>query len=148
MFIFIIDLSFYLHDSTYAHSTPANHQPPNHHHHSAHLHLGEVEVGPAPALEERARVVEEEEAKVEEAAGDGRAVDEDVLLPEVPPARADDHHRAAALLQAVRLAVGGKGERAADGGREVGLPADEVVPGRAVGVLEVCVGCGAGWVGG
>lgn len=91
--------------------------------------------------------MEEEKAKVEEPTRDGRAVDQHVLLPEVPPARADDHHRTAALLQAVRLAAGGEGERAADRGREVGLPADEVVPGRAVRVLEVCGGGWGGWRG-
>ena len=54
------------------------------------LHLGQVEVGAGAAGEELFGVVEEVEAEVEEAAGHGFAVDEDVALFEVPAAGADE----------------------------------------------------------
>ena len=52
------------------------------------LQLGQVEVGPAAALQQLAGVVEEVEAEVEQPAGHGLAVDQHVLLDQVPAARA------------------------------------------------------------
>src|SRR5580693_6596158 len=53
------------------------------------LHLGQVEVRTRAACEQLFCVVEEVEAEVEDGAGHGLAVDEDMALFEVPSARAD-----------------------------------------------------------
>ncbi len=67
------------------------------------LHLGQVEVGTRPASELLSRVVEEEEAEVEEAARDGLAVDGHVPLDEVPAAGPHEQDRDL-VLQRVLLA--------------------------------------------
>ena len=51
------------------------------------LHFGEVEVGAGASLQERFNVVEEVQTKIEDPAGNRLAVDEHMLLLEMPAAR-------------------------------------------------------------
>ena len=78
------------------------------------------------------------EAEVEERAGHGFAVDQDVTLFEVPAARADEEDRGRVdefvTLFGRRVFVG---DGAADCVAQVELAIDEVVPGGRGGVLEV-----------
>ena len=57
------------------------------------LELGQIEVRAAAGVEEPAGVVEEVEAEVAERAGDRFAVDQQVLLGQMPAARADEQRR-------------------------------------------------------
>ena len=99
------------------------------------LHLGQVEVRAGAALDQLGRVVEEVEAKVEQAAGYGLAVDGEVLLVEVPAAGAADERRQAAVgAQAVPFVALLEVDLAADGVVEVELAVDHVVPCRGSGV--------------
>jgi hypothetical protein len=104
------------------------------------LHLRQVEVRARAAREQLLRVMEEVQREVENSAGDRLAVDGDVLLVQVPAARARDEHsglvlKAVQLLAGVRPAL--EADRAAHRIAQVDLPVDHVVPRRAVGVLEV-----------
>ena len=67
------------------------------------LHLRQVEVRPAAAREQLLRVVEEVQREIEDRAGHRLAVDRDVLLVQVPAARARDQHRGL-VVQPVLLA--------------------------------------------
>ena len=90
------------------------------------LHLGQVEVGPRPAVELGPGAVEEVEAEVEQASGHPLAVDQQVLLGEVP-ATGSDHDRREVVLELVFLAVGvGEGQGARDGVPEVQLALNQV----------------------
>ncbi len=102
------------------------------------LELREVVAGPRPLGEEPLSAVKEVEAEVEEAPRAGLAVDEEVLLEEVPAARPHDEDRGL-LVQPVLLAgLGGAVvDRPVDGVAEVPLPFDAVRPRRRVRVLEV-----------
>ncbi len=102
------------------------------------LDLGEIEVRAGAAGHELVRVVEEVEAEVEEGAGHGFAVDDDVALFEVPAARADEEH-GGVVDEGVVLVGGGvvEGDGAADGVDEVELAVEEVLPGGRGGVFEV-----------
>ncbi len=101
------------------------------------LHLREVEVGPAAALEQLEGVVEEVEAEVEERPGHGLTVDDQMLLGQVPAARADQQRRDL-VVEPVLGAVGrGELDRPRDRVGEVELAGDHVRPQRRVGVLEV-----------
>src|SRR5258708_6189880 len=101
------------------------------------LELGQVEVRSAAALEELLRVVEEVQAEVHERAGDRLAVDQEVLLEEVPAARPHDHRRER-FVQRVALALGAREvDLPADRVDEVGLAGHHVLPGRGVRILEV-----------
>ena len=101
------------------------------------LELGEVEVGPAPSLEQPPAVVEDVEPEVEEAPRRGLAVHLEVALRKMPPAGPDEEGRDL-LVQAVDAAVRVPVlDRARDGVDEVHLPLDHVAPGRRVRVLEV-----------
>jgi hypothetical protein len=100
------------------------------------LQLRQVEVRPGAAVEQLTGVVEDVEAEVHEPAGHRLAVDEQVALHEVPAARTHEKRRdlvAEGVLLALLLVL----DRAADRVAEVHLPADHVVPGGRVGVLEV-----------
>ena len=68
------------------------------------LHLGQVEVRPRAPVEQRPRVVEEVEREVEDARRHRVAVDEDVLLAQVPAARPHEQGREV-LAERVLLAV-------------------------------------------
>jgi hypothetical protein len=93
------------------------------------LHLGQVEVRAGAALDQLGGVVEEVEAKVEQAAGNGLAIDGEVLLVEVPAAGAADERRQAAVgAQAVPFVALLEVDLAADGVVEVELAVDHVVP--------------------
>ena len=101
------------------------------------LHLWQIEVRPGAAAELLLRVVEEEEAEVEDAGRHRLAIHQDVLLIQVPAARADQQC-GDVVLQGVLLALGRlEGDGAAHGVAQVDLPEDRVVPGGGVGVLEV-----------
>lgn len=102
------------------------------------LHLGQVEVGAEAAALRLKGVVEEVEAKVEQAARDGLAVDDEVLLLEVPAAGADDERRQAAVgAQLVLLLALLEVDLAAVGVVEVDLAVDHVFPGGGGGVWGV-----------
>ena len=80
--------------------------------------------------------MEQEQREVEDAARHALAVDRDVLLVEVPAARAH-LQRGDLVVELVRLADRHQRERAADGGLQVDLALDLVVPAGRVGILEV-----------
>ena len=69
------------------------------------LQLGQIEIRTATAGDELLRIVEKEQREVEEAARDRRAVDFDVLLGEMPAARAHEE-RSDLRVQLVLLAFG------------------------------------------
>ena len=100
------------------------------------LELGEVEVRPRPGLQLPLGRVEHVEAEVEEAGGHGLAVDRDVLLAQVPAARAHEQRRDL-VVQAVLLLARVERDRPLDGVDEVRLALDAVRPRGRVRVLEV-----------
>src|SRR2546425_9810366 len=101
------------------------------------LELRQVEVRPGAVVEETARVVEEVQAEVEERASDGRPVDEEVLLVQMPAARAHDERRGL-VPELIRLPLRtGEVDLAQGRQREVVLPLDQVAPRRRVRVLEI-----------
>src|SRR5207245_5619458 len=69
------------------------------------LHLGQIEVGSAPALQQAPRVMEDVQAEVEHRAGYRSAIDRQVTLHEVPPSRAHDECRDL-IVEFVLAAVG------------------------------------------
>ncbi len=100
------------------------------------FHLRQVEEGAGAACDLFLGVMEQEQRKVEDAAGDALAVDGDVLFVQVPAAGA--HLQRGDLVgQLVVLVVGVQREGAAHGGLEVDLALQLVVPVGGVGVLEV-----------
>ena len=99
--------------------------------------LGDVEVGAAAAGQQFLGVMEEVEAKVEEGAGHGLAIDLDMLLRQGPAAGADDEG-GQLVVELIVLALGApEGQGAADGRGKVLLTFQGGAPGGAVGVLEV-----------
>ena len=83
------------------------------------LELGEVEVGPAPALQETAAVVEDVEPEVEQAPRHGGPVDHAMALDQMPPAGADEQRRhdlVQAIDAPVRVACAGSSARRRRGG--------------------------------
>ena len=101
------------------------------------LHLRQVEVQAAVALGEPLAAVEGVEPEVHERAGDGLAVERDVLLGQVPAARPHQQRRRV-VDQFVVAAVGAVvGDRALDRVDQVHVALDLVAPGRRVRVLEV-----------
>lgn len=101
------------------------------------LHLGEVEVRTKALLNCLARIVEEVQAKVEEGAGNRLAIDSDVLLVEVPAARAHDESRQGAVgSQLVFFGALLEVDLAAVGVVEVDLAVNHVVPCWGAGVCS------------
>ena len=101
------------------------------------LELRQVEVKTGPALEQAPRVVEGVEPEVEERAGDGRAVDAEVTLDQVPAAGAHDE-RGGLLVELVHATVRiGERDPPLDRVDEIALTLDQVAPRRRVRVLEV-----------
>ena len=99
--------------------------------------LGQVEIRSAAAGEELPGVVERVEREVEDAAGDRLAVDQHVLLGQVPAARADEQD-GGLRVQPVGLALGRRVvDAAANRVAQVDVPLQVVVPLRRVRVLEV-----------
>ena len=99
--------------------------------------LGQIKIGTRAVFESGLGVVEEIKSEVEEPAGDGYAIDEEVAFVEVPATRAD-HQGGGILVELVEAAIGiGEGDRAVDGIAQVDLPADHVVPSGRVGVFEI-----------
>src|SRR2546422_758613 len=101
------------------------------------LELGQIEIRTGPTIEQTSRVVERVQAEVDDRAGDRETVGVEMLLDEMPSARADDERRRP-LVELVFLPIGIL-ERDRPQGRvdEVLLSLHEVRPGRRVGVLEV-----------
>ena len=100
------------------------------------LELRDVEVGAGAALEQHLGVAVHVQPEVHERAGHLVAVDLQVALGQVQPARAHQQH-GVLLLEAVLLALLLVLHRAADGVGEVDLAVDHVGPGGRVRVLEV-----------
>src|SRR5690606_42101621 len=102
------------------------------------LQLGDVEVRAAVLRRQRGRVVPGEQAQVEQRGRDALAVDQDVLLVQVPAARAHDQHRALVLrTQLVALAARLEGQGPRDRPAQRAPAGDQVVPGRRGRVLEI-----------
>ena len=102
----------------------------------ARLELREVEERAAAALEQLGGVAVHVQAEVHERPGGLLALDAQVALREVQPARADEQH-GVVLVEPVALALLLVLHAPAYGVGEVGLPPDHVLPGGRVGVLEV-----------
>ena len=100
------------------------------------LHLGQVEVGAAAACEQFLGVVEEIQPEVEDPAAHLLAVHQHMLFVHVPAARTRYEH-GNLVVQLVVLAVLFQGNGATDGIAQVDLPVDDVVPFRAVRILQV-----------
>ena len=102
------------------------------------LQLREVEIWARPGADERVGVVEQEQAEIEERSRHGPIVDQAVPLAQMQAARAD-HQRRRPRIQLVALAGIRLHERnrPPHGVDEVVLAADDVGPGRRVGVFEV-----------
>ena len=102
------------------------------------LELGQVEIRAGAGGEQRLRVGEEVEAEIEEAAGHRLAVDDEVLLRQMPAARADEQDRGPGgelvFLAALRV---GEVDLVGPAVLEVDLALDLVFPGRRVGILEI-----------
>src|SRR6266540_3787229 len=101
------------------------------------LELGQVEVRAGAVVEQAAGVVEEVEAEVHQAAGGGLAVDQHVLLGQVPAARADQQHGHLVVEPVLPALRALEGDGALDGLDQVRLAGEHVLPGRRVGVLEI-----------
>ena len=103
------------------------------------LGLGQIEVGPAPPLEQLQRVVVEVQPEVDEGAHCRPAVHHEMPLVEVPAARAhNDGGEPLVGAQLVALPLGRReAERPADRVAQVDLAADDVAPVRRARVLEV-----------
>ena len=100
--------------------------------------LGQVEIRPGAARNQFLGVVEEIEPEIEQAAGHRAAVDLDVLLRQVPAARAHQQHRGL-LVEAIGLAAAAivEGDLAAHRVHQVALAVELVGPGRRGRILEV-----------
>src|SRR5579875_1245658 len=102
------------------------------------LELRQIEVGPRPALELLARVVEEVQPEIKQAAGDRRAVDGESRLGQMPAARAHDQHGG---IGSEHVALAGRRvrevERPVPAVEQVDLALEIVGPRGRVRVLEV-----------
>ena len=100
--------------------------------------LRQVEIRARAALDERLRIVEDIEAEIEQRAGHGNAIDQDMALVQVPAARADDQD-GGVIIDLIALAILGIGEidLATDGVAQIDLAFHEVRPERCRGVLEI-----------
>jgi hypothetical protein len=101
------------------------------------LHLRQVEVGAAAALEQFPGVVEEVQPEVDQRADRGGAVHRQVPLVQVPAAGAHHDRRVRSAVQLVRLLRRLQRDGAADRVVQVLLAVDHVGPVRRVGVLQV-----------
>ncbi len=103
----------------------------------ATLHLGQVEVRPSPARRQSLGVVEEVQTEIEQGARDLGPIDEEMLLVQMPAARAHQQRRDL-VVQLVGFSFGAfEGDGAADGVAEIHVAVEIVGPGGRVGVLEV-----------
>ena len=100
------------------------------------LHLRQIVIRAAAALEQFLRIVEKQQCEIEDATGYGLAINRHVLFVEVPTAR-PRHQDGGFVVQLVLLAALLQRNRAANRIADVDLSVDHVEPGRAVGVLEV-----------
>ena len=100
------------------------------------FHLRQVEERAGAAGDLFLGVVEQEEREVEDAARHAFTVDQHMLLVQVPAARTH-LQRGDLVVELVRLAVLLQRERAADGGLQVDLALDLVVPAGRIRIFEV-----------
>lgn len=99
--------------------------------------LGDVKVGPAAPGDELLGVVEEVEAKVEKGTGDGRPVDVEVLLVQVPASGATDQGGKRAVgAELVVLFANLEVDLVPDGIVQIDLAVDDVVPRWRRGVCD------------
>lgn len=105
------------------------------------LHLGQIEVRTGAASNELLGIVEEVETEVEQATGDGLAIDSEVLLLEVPASSTSNEGGEGAVgAQLVFLISLLEVDLATDGVVEVDLAIDHVVPCGSAGVWRALVG--------
>ncbi len=100
--------------------------------------LRQVEIGAAALGQQGPGIVEEIEAEIEQRARHRLAIDQQVLLDQVPAARPDQQH-GGLVVEPVRLAGGrvAEGDGPGDGVAQVDLAIDQVGPGRRRGILEI-----------
>ncbi len=101
------------------------------------LKLGQIEVGPAAAREGFLGIVEKEQSEIEQGPGNRLAVDQHVLLGQVPAARTHKQRRDLVIERVVLALRGDKLELAPDGIFQVYVAVHHVRPGRRQRVLEV-----------
>ncbi len=101
------------------------------------FHLRQVKIGAGATLAQRPCIVEEIQCKIEDGPGNRLAVDQHVLLVEVPASRARNQDRNP-VVEPVGPSTLLEPDRAAHCVVQVDLAVDHVGPGRAVGVLEIC----------
>ncbi len=101
------------------------------------LQLGQIEVRAVPGVDLALGAVEEVQTEVDQRGGHRPPLELQVLFVQMPAAR-PDHDRGEPLAEPVLPALrGGEVDPALDGVEEVQLAADDVVPQRGRGVLEV-----------
>ena len=98
--------------------------------------LGQIEIRAATALEQLFGAMEKVKPEIEDAAGDLLAVDQHVLLVQMPAARSRHQYRGL-VVQFVFLSFLVKSDGAAHRIAQVDLTVDHVVPSRRIGVFEV-----------
>ena len=100
--------------------------------------LGQVEIGAAALGQQGLGIVEEIEAEIEQRARHRLAIDQQVLLDQVPAARPHQQH-GNLVVEPIRLGRRRivEGDRASDGVAQVDLAVDQVGPGRRRGILEI-----------
>ena len=101
------------------------------------LQLGQIEIGARSCVDQSTGVVEEVETKIEQARRNGRTIDEQMILRQVPTSRANQQRRYI-LIEPVHSAVRvNEFNRALDRINQVDLALDEVAPSWSICVLEV-----------
>ena len=102
------------------------------------LHLRQIKIGTASARDQLLRVVEKVQTEIEQAAGDRLAIDQHVLLHQMPAARPDEHKHRELLVQFVFFPFRtGESNRAPDRIAQIDLALDHVAPSRRIRVFEI-----------
>ena len=101
------------------------------------LHLGQIEIGTASTRDQFLRVVVKKQSKVEKAPGDWFAIDQHMLLHQMPAAR-PGHQHGDLLIELVLFSSGiGEINRSANGVAQIDLTFNHVLPGRRVRVFKI-----------
>ena len=101
------------------------------------LHLGQIEIGTASTRDQFLRVVVKKQSKVEKAPGDWFAIDQHMLLRQMPAAR-PGHKHGDLLIELVLFSFGiGEINCAANGVAQIDLTFHHVPPGRRVRVFKI-----------
>ena len=101
------------------------------------LHLGQIEIGTASTRDQFLRVVVKKQSKVEKAPGDWFAIDQHMLLHQMPAAR-PGHKHGDLLIELVLFSFGmGEINRAANSVAQIDLTFHHVLPGRRVRVFKI-----------